>query len=72
MSRLLAQRVYQAGEISLKEISTDAYRLSEYSVCLDWKSATVCELPPSLLGLIGFSYNLYRRVQLLNQQFIAH
>ena len=35
---LLAQRAYQAGEISREEISTDTYRLSEEIVCLDWKS----------------------------------
>ncbi len=69
---LLAQRAYQAGEISREEISTGTYRLSEESVSLDWQSATECELPPSLLGLLGFSYNLYRRVQRLNQQFITY
>ncbi len=68
---LLAQRAYQAVEISREEISTDAYRLSEESVCLDWKSAKECDLPPSLLSLLRRSYDLYRRVQRLDQQFIA-
>ena len=72
MACLLAQRAYQAGEISREEISTDTYRLSEEIVCLDWKSETESELPPSFLGLLGFSYALYRRVQRLKQQFIAH
>lgn len=72
MAWLLAQRAYQAGKIIREKISTDAYRLSEESACVDWKFATGCDLPPLLFSLLGCSYNLYRSMQRLDQKFIAH
>lgn len=68
---LLAQRAYQAGEISREEISTDDYRLAGEGVCLDWQSADEYELPPPLVSLLGRSYDLYCRVRRLDEQFIV-
>tara|TARA_B100000676_G_scaffold287917_1_gene318961 strand:- start:1224 stop:1484 length:261 start_codon:yes stop_codon:yes gene_type:complete len=72
VARLLARRAYQVGENGREEISTDAYRFLQEGGCFDGNCATACDLLPSLLAMLGPSYNLYRRVQLLDQHFIAH
>lgn len=66
---LLAQKAYQAGELSREDIAAEDYRLAGAGVCLNWRAGTDPALPPPLTSLLRRSYDLYCRVRRLDQQF---
>ena len=68
---LLAQKAYQAGELSHEDIATEDFRLAGGGVCLNWQAGTDPALPPPLTSLLRRSYDLYCRVRRLDQQFIS-
>ncbi|MEL0020798.1 MAG: DUF1465 family protein [Rickettsiales bacterium] len=69
---LLAQKAYQAGELSSTDIAAQEYRLAGEKICLDWRAAHETPLPPSLMSLLRRSYELYCRVRRLDQQFVEN
>ncbi len=69
---LLAQKAYQAGELSEADIVEQEYRLAGERICLDWRSAQEVTLPPPLMSLLQRSYELYCRVRRLDQQFVQN
>lgn len=71
MAWLLAQKAYQAGELSREDIAKDAFRLDGEGVCMDCSAAHDAELPRQLTSLLGRSYALYCRVRRMDRQFAS-
>lgn len=67
MAWLLAQRAFQAGEITREEALGESYKLSAQDVCLE--SVKDEQFPAALEKLLERSLNLYQRVQRLDDDF---
>ena len=65
---MLAQRAVMAGGITAEEANSDKFRLSGQSVCLDHDPAVLDAVPVVLRGLLQRSYDLYCRVERLEDQ----
>ncbi|MEO5376080.1 MAG: DUF1465 family protein [Alphaproteobacteria bacterium] len=75
MAWLLTQRAVQSGEISLEEACSEDNRLTGEQVCLLNESVGNETLPQGLRSLLERSYNLYVRIQHLEdlvRQQVAH
>lgn len=70
MAWLLAQRAVQEGEIGADEFSEGRYRLEGQSVCLKRSFDRMDDLPRGLQDLMERSYQLYARIQRLDDEFV--
>ncbi len=71
MAWMLAQRAVMAGEITAEEGNSERFRLSGQSVCLEHDNAKLKAVPDQLRDLLQRSYDLYCRVERLEQQIGA-
>lgn len=66
MAWLLAQRAVHQGELTVREVRSDAYRLSASERCLSDDPARLADLPPGLRSLLRRSTRLFRRIAQLD------
>ena len=72
MAWLMAERAMHEGEIDEQEFIKDKYRLEGHEVCLKRALDDMeDELPEGLNDLMERSYNLYRRILRLDEQFVG-
>lgn len=72
MAWLMAERAVREGEIDEEEFIKDKYRIEGHAVCLKRTIDEMeDELPEGLNDLMERSYNLYRRVLRLDEQFVG-
>jgi len=62
----LAQRAVHQGELTVREVRSDAYRLSASERCLSDDPARLADLPPGLRSLLRRSTRLFRRIAQLD------
>lgn len=65
---LLAQKAVFQGEMTERDLASDAYALSGGTLCSDPSGPELEELPRPLRSLLKRSHNLYQRVERLDAQ----
>ena len=67
MAWLLIQKAVHAGEITAAEAASEDHRLAGQSVCRERAVLRDISMPPALALLLERSYDLYTRVERLDQ-----
>ncbi|NKB57223.1 MAG: DUF1465 family protein [Alphaproteobacteria bacterium] len=71
MAWILAQKAVQNEEITPEEAASKRYRLSGQSVCMENVPGEAAHVPVYLRDLLRRSYDLYCRVDRLEEQIVA-
>ncbi len=70
MAWLMAQRAVHEGEIGTQEFIKDRYRVEGQAVCLKRAIDDMDDMPGGLCDLMDRSYDLYRRILRLDEQYV--